>query len=308
MVHQSTLVVRAAMAFRSMMIAILTTWLGSCSDLQAQDQAGIKREGIPSGSSVSSLTLNDTSRGELLLCGGAANCRRICCRSSTIEVAVKTWLSSRPRATIPIGDFTRWRQAWADFNWRNIDIVHAESREQAEAESLAEVLSKATAVWISGGDQSRLANRYLGSRVEEEIRGVMRRGGIVGGTSAGSAIVTKIMISGGKLEPRIDKGLDILPKAIVDQHFSQRGRQTRLANAVANHPDRIGIGIDESTGLHITSKAAKVLGQGAVYVYKSLPNAVNDSEETKVTLASFNPKRFEAGSLIAIDDLPLLCE
>ncbi len=271
MVHQSTLVVRAAMAFRSMMIAILTTWLGSCSDLQAQDQAGIKREGIPSGSSVSSLTLNDTSRGELLLCGGGELPTNLL--SEFYHRGRGENLVVIPTAShySDLGDFTRWRQAWADFNWRNIDIVHAESREQAEAESLAEVLSKATAVWISGGDQSRLANRYLGSRVEEEIRGVMRRGGIVGGTSAGSAIVTKIMISGGKLEPRIDKGLDILPKAIVDQHFSQRGRQTRLANAVANHPDRIGIGIDESTGLHITSKAAKVLDKEPFMCIRACP-------------------------------------
>ncbi len=80
------------------------------------------------------------------------------------------------------------------------------------------------------------------------------------------------MISGGRQQPVIANGLDLLPGAIIDQHFSQRQRYERLASAVQQHPDRVGIGIDESTGLVVSQKRARVLGAGSVYVYHASKN------------------------------------
>lgn len=313
MVQQTNRFVRAAASLVSVVaVSCLPPALQPLHAQTSPDQVVVDR--IVQGDRTKDVSLSETRQGQLLLCGGGE-------LPTDLLSAFHHYGRGERLVVIPTasrlsdtGDFSRWIQAWSDFNWRSIDIVHAENREQAEADSIANVLQQATAVWISGGDQTRLADRYLGSRVEREIRGVMKRGGIVGGTSAGSAVATKIMITGGQSEPRIHQGLDLLPKAIVDQHFSQRQRQNRLVNAVANHPDRVGIGIDEGTGLYINAKEAKVLGQGAVHVFKSPTATVTASATTstespnKEMLVNFIQKKFVADTSISFDDLPFLDE
>ena len=60
--------------------------------------------------------------------------------------------------------------------------------------------------------------------------------------------------------------MQFLPGAIIDQHFSQRKRHGRLTKAIAAFPNRIGLGIDESTGLIVTEEQSRVVGDGAVFV------------------------------------------
>ncbi len=185
------------------------------------------------------------------------------------------------------GDYEPMLGPWQRFPWASVKVLHANNRNQIERDSdFIKPLQNATAVWISGGDQRRLAERYLGTPVEQELKKVVHRGGIIGGTSAGSAIASRVMISGGRQQPVIANGLDLLPGAIIDQHFSQRQRYERLASAVQQHPDRVGIGIDESTGLVVSQKRARVLGAGSVYVYQRK----QESQE------AFEPLRFDSGS------------
>jgi cyanophycinase len=212
---------------------------------------------------------DDRFPGALLLCGGGPLPQALLeiffhCGSREQGQLVVIPSASRLADS---GDFSQGVNLWEAFHWKSINVLHALDRAQAEAEEFAELLRTATAVWISGGDQSRLSELYQGTAVERELRNVIMRGGVVGGTSAGSAIASRVMISGGATKPELSQGLDLLPNAIIDQHFSQRSRFERLANAVAEHPDRIGIGIDESTGILVKHKAAKVVGDGAVYVY-----------------------------------------
>ncbi len=103
------------------------------------------------------------------------------------------------------------------------------------------------------------------------------------------------MIAGGNKQPRLNEGLDLLPRAIVDQHFSQRSRKDRLAKAVSKHPERIGIGIDEGTGLLITRQSAEVIGRGAVYVMRSLLEVIpDDDDDTLDHLSHCDHRCFEA--------------
>jgi cyanophycinase len=58
----------------------------------------------------------------------------------------------------------------------------------------------------------------------------------------------------------------LLPNAIIDQHFAERGRIGRLIGAVAQNPRVLGIGIDEDTAIIVKGDRFKVIGSGAVYL------------------------------------------
>jgi cyanophycinase len=265
------------------------------------------------------------SPGTLLLCGGGQLPQSLLDLFHQHGQGEQGKLVVIPTASrlADAGDNSYALATWSQFKWASVDILHAFDRAQAEVEEFANTLKDATAVWMSGGDQQRLAQRYQGTAVEREIRNVMLRGGVVGGTSAGSAIASRVMISGGQKQPTLADGLDLLPNSIIDQHFSQRKRFERLASAVANHPDRVGIGIDESTGLLVNHKRAQVVGNGSVYVYANsrpmkiirveepiLSEASNQSEvfddAAISSTISLRPLRVSSGEAMESEEFPLL--
>src|SRR5688500_4757432 len=84
------------------------------------------------------------------------------------------------------------------------------------------VLEAATLIWIPGGDQNRFMTSIEGTGLDEVIRQAYRRGAVVGGTSAGAAVMSAYMMTGeaeltsllaGKTE--LKKGLALWPEAIV---------------------------------------------------------------------------------------------
>lgn len=238
---------------------------------------------------------NDPVWGALMLCGGGPLPNTLMETFFEMGQAKKGTLVIIPSASslADRGDFGQTIMQWERFPWASVKVLHAQDRRQIENDiDFVKPLQEATAVWISGGDQRRLAERYLGTSVERELKGVVTRGGIIGGTSAGSAIASRVMISGGRQQPVIANGLDLLPGAIIDQHFSQRKRYERLASAVQQHPDRVGIGIDESTGLVVSHQQARVMGAGSVYVYSHMP--AKDE--------NFEPLRFESGTAFSLPE------
>jgi cyanophycinase len=124
-----------------------------------------------------------------------------------------------------------------------------------------------TAIWVSGGDQGLLEKCYIGKSFEQKLIDFYNRGGIIGGTSAGAAFMSKIMIRGGTAEDlEMGTGLDLLPHCIIDQHFTARNRLPRLEKAVAYHPGIYGFGIDENTAMLYNSGVLRVLGENQVTV------------------------------------------
>lgn len=144
---------------------------------------------------------------------------------------------------------------WANEKVGSIKVLHAHRRQ--DADRLAWILKNATGVWFSGGDQAILAERYGGTMVEEEIKNLYRRGGVVGGTSAGASIVSKVMV----YEDTEAVGLGLVDP-IVDQHFTARKRLDRLLKLLQRHPELIGIGIDEATAIIIIDDTVEVMGNG----------------------------------------------
>ncbi len=134
-------------------------------------------------------------------------------------------------------------------------------------------LEQATGVWFGGGYQSLLADRYVDTTVQKCLHDVLARNGVVGGCSAGAALLSRVMIRDGDTTPVEARGLDLISDAIVDQHFLARNRL--LWRLEQNDGSRIrgliGLGIDESTALviHLASWRVSVVGDS--YVLACLP-------------------------------------
>ena len=147
---------------------------------------------------------------------------------------------------------------------RNIWVTRA----QANTDSVAHLLDGATGVWFGGGDQVRLVNALRGTKTEAAIHARYAAGAVVGGTSAGAAVMTTPMITGDERAPGgarrdttqsfitiardnvvTDSGFTLLSGVIVDQHFVRRKRHNRLMSLVLERPPHLGVGLDESTAL-----------------------------------------------------------
>ncbi|MDZ4784113.1 MAG: cyanophycinase [Planctomycetia bacterium] len=155
-------------------------------------------------------------------------------------------------------------EPWQSLGAAQVERLHTRDRNVADQEAFIAPLRAATAVWIGGGDQSRLAEAYLGTTVERELAALLARGGTIGGTSAGAAIMSRVMIAGGNPRPEMAAGFDLLPGAIVDQHFLARNRATRLWQALAWNPNCFGVGIDEGTALVVQGRMMTVIGDSFV--------------------------------------------
>ncbi len=169
---------------------------------------------------------------------------------------------------------------WRQLHQGPITILHAETREKSCEVDFSRPLEAATAVWFIGGDQNLIAERYLGTPVEPALQQVLARGGVIGGTSAGAAIMSRVMIAGGRATPMMATGLGFLPNTIVDQHFLKRNRKDRLHAALKLHPDLVGVGIDEDTALVCRPEGYEVIGNSSVLLcLGATPNRKEITEE-----------------------------
>lgn len=155
---------------------------------------------------------------------------------------------------------------WRDLKPASVVLLHTRDRTTADDPAFVRPLLDATAVWFSGGDQSRLTAAYAGTRTGRELHALHARGGVLGGTSAGAAVMSDLMITGGRDTATTAAGLGFLPGFVVDQHFAQRNRQKRLSGVIAAHPGRVGLGIDEATAVVARGRTLRVVGAGAATV------------------------------------------
>jgi cyanophycinase len=166
------------------------------------------------------------------------------------------------------------------------------TRAQADsaAGSVVAAVDSATGIWFVGGDQNRIMRAIGGTPVERAIRRRYESGAVVGGTSAGAAVMSSTMLTGEERHPggkrplaqdsrdafvTIERdnvvttpGLGLLRGAIVDQHFARRRRHNRLLSLVLERPERFGVGVDESTVLVVEPTGRwRVLGESVAVVY-----------------------------------------
>jgi cyanophycinase len=147
-------------------------------------------------------------------------------------------------------------------------------RNEADSPERLATLRKASGIFIAGGNQMRLAALLGGTMFESELHQAYQRGVIIGGTSAGAAVLSQMMIAYGKNGSTPREGIcQFLPgfgfskKIIFDQHFRQRDRIGRLIYAVTASPGVLGIGVDEDTAaILVEDDEITVAGSGSVMI------------------------------------------
>lgn len=188
-------------------------------------------------------------------------------------------------------------------------------------EDVTILLSEASGIWFTGGDQSRITSVLrqddgTNTPALTAIFGSHQRGSIIGGTSAGAAIMSTTMLTGGQSLPSLlgkpegrvstDKGLGFFTRGLIDQHFGERARLGRLAVALAQQPDgkREGYGIDENTALFVsTSHILTVLGEGEVSSL-DLNNAdITQDDEGRWTIRHMTISVFSSGDKYHLDEM-----
>lgn len=175
-------------------------------------------------------------------------------------------------------------------------FVYAKN-EEADNDSVLEKLNGVTGIFFSGGDQRRLTADLVGTKLFNRIKEIYNSGGVIGGTSAGAAVMSRIMITGDEAKNNdssysfvtIEKGnvitsegFGFIEDAIVDQHFIFRKRQNRLISLVLENPNLLGIGIDEETSIIVNNKMEfQVLGEYQVIVYDAYNSkiSINSKEQ-----------------------------
>jgi cyanophycinase len=164
-------------------------------------------------------------------------------------------------------------ELWQKRGIGRVSVLHARSKEKANDLAFAKPLTTATAIWFGGGDQKRLVDAYKNTLVEKEMHRLLQRGGTVGGTSAGAAIMGKLMIVGGNVPADLAEGFGFLPNGVVDQHFLKRNRFDRLLDVLHRNPGWFGLGIDEGTAAVVQGKTITIVGDSmAVLCQRSTPD------------------------------------
>jgi cyanophycinase len=180
--------------------------------------------------------------------------------------------------------------AFRDLGAAKVTTLHIHDRLDANDPALSELVLNATGVFMTGGDQSRLASILGGSEVGKSMhRAFKRRGACIAGTSAGASAISEHMVAGGRggTHPKkgmlnLVPGLGLLNRVIIDQHFSQRHRLGRLLSIVAQNPFLLGVGIDEDTAIVVEPNTVlQVIGAGAVTIVDARQMTYSNVNETK---------------------------
>lgn len=220
-----------------------------------------------------------TQKGHLVIIGGAED------RTGDKRVLAKVVeLSGGPNAhmvVIPTASSLGpevekvYHAAFMALGVKQVTTLHINDRLAANDPANAEIVLNATGIFMTGGDQSRLAAILGGSEVGKAMhRAYKRRGACVAGTSAGASAISEHMVASGRkgVHPKkgmlnLVPGLGLLDRVIIDQHFSQRHRLGRLLSIVAQNPFLLGVGIDEDTAIVVTPDTELgVIGAGAVTI------------------------------------------
>lgn len=156
----------------------------------------------------------------------------------------------------------------------NVVVMHTDDPNRANSDQvLLAPLTKAAGVWIDGGRTYKFMDAFQGTRAHTLIREVLRRGGVVGGSSAGCQVVGGFLVRG---NPKSNKtlafdgymtGLGLLSGVILDAHFLQRERAGPFAELMKTYPQMLGIGVDEGTAIVIQKSIAEVVGRAQVSFY-----------------------------------------
>lgn len=194
----------------------------------------------------------------------------------TDEILIVTWASEEASLTAAVLE-RRFREAAPR---ARISISLEPPQTPSERAHFLGLLRGAGGVFFSGGDQNRIALAFDHPEIGEALRAAYLSGIPFAGTSAGTAMMSELMIAGDA--PAADSpiptraGLGVLGGVVVDQHFFKRKREARLSSVVLRNPELLGIGVDEDTGFAVVGgRYATVVGPERVLLVTALEDGTS---------------------------------
>ena len=155
---------------------------------------------------------------------------------------------------------------------KKVTILHTKDRETADSDKFIKPLKSADAVWFGGGRQWRLVDAYKGTRTEDAFHEILKRGGVIGGSSAGATIQGSYLARGDTKTNQImmgdhETGFGFIRNIAIDQHALARNRHFDMFDILKNRPELLGISIDERTAIIVTGDQFEVIGDSYVIIY-----------------------------------------
>ncbi|MEG4206450.1 cyanophycinase [Microcoleus sp. Pol7_A1] len=217
------------------------------------------------------------NQGKLLIIGGAEDkegeCKILreflrCAGGTKAHIVIMTAATSLPGE---VGD--NYIRVFERLGAEDVRVVDTQTPEDAKNPDYLEAIEQATGIFFTGGDQARIISCLKDTQLDVAMHKRYSEGIIIGGTSAGAAMMPDMMIIEGDSEtnPRVDvvamgPGMGFLPGVVIDQHFAQRGRLGRLVTALLLQPAVLGFGIDENTAILVNGDELEVIGESAVTI------------------------------------------
>ena len=202
------------------------------------------------------------------------------------------------------------------------DIDESQWAENSDDPVTVAQLRAASAIWFTGGDQLRTTTLLLPESqttpVLQAIRHAHQNGAVIGGNSAGAAIMSDPMIQQGDSltaltgstsgEPlELTPGLGFFEAGLVDQHFGERARLGRLVVAlseIAKTKPQIGFGIDENTALVVESNSrATVAGSGYVTIINTKDATFGVDDKGRQSATNIALHLASSGDHLALDPI-----
>ena len=239
--------------------------------------------------SASFLSDAQTPKGHLVIIGGGG-------RTKSITQAL-IQLSGGPDARIlvistaasnPEGAGESFIEDIRKSGARNLTWI-APTRAQSENPAyVRKVLDGVGGIYFTGGSQNRITDTLRNTLLHREIQKLYENGAMIGGTSAGAAMMSEIMITGKRIDGSdetfnaispnmvgMTEGMGFLKGVIVDQHFLKRSRENRLFSVALEHPEYVCMGIDEATALIVSNGTdIEVKGRSSVMVIEPAAHSV----------------------------------
>ncbi len=181
----------------------------------------------------------------------------------------------------------------------SLRFINADTPARAEEPAFCRLLDAADGLWIMGGDQERLTALYVNpvrpTLFQKKVRSIVERGGVVGGSSAGCAALSDVMIVGtvpgdgrGPARAELSRGLGVLSNVVAEQHFDARqGRIERFAELLRDKQQlanvspgcdpgqMVGLAVEESTALLVRGNRLSVAGKNKAHIF--LKSAAHDT-------------------------------
>jgi len=210
----------------------------------------------------------------------------------------------------------------------SVETLVITRRADADTPAVATTVRSAEVVFFAGGDQCDYVTLFRGTRVETAVESVYARGGGVGGTSAGLAVLSPFAYDacGGSatstaaLANPFDGSISFtydmfdfahLAGTIADTHFVTRDRMGRLMSFLARQiqlgrtATALGIAVNERTSLVVDRQGlATVMGDGPVYFVLADHAPQTCRARTPLTFSSFKIWRVAPGGTFNLAHRP----